>query len=39
MQNIRKTISTLAMMATVLAGSALISWPSVAVAGGGYWAG
>ena len=40
MQTIRKTIRTLAMMATVLAGAALVSGAvSVAHAGGGYWTG
>jgi hypothetical protein len=40
MQSIRKTIATLAMMATVLVGAALVSGAvSVALAGGGYWTG
>ena len=40
MQSIRKTIRTLAMTATVLAGFALVSgWLSVAMAGGGRWTG
>ena len=40
MPTIRKTIRTLAMTATVLAGAALMSgWLSVAMAGGGNWAG
>jgi hypothetical protein len=40
MQTLRKTIRTLAIMATVLAGAALMSgWVSVAMAGGGYWGG
>jgi hypothetical protein len=40
MQSIRKTIANLAMMATVLAGAALMSgWTSVALAGGNSWAG
>lgn len=40
MQSIRRTIRTLATMATVLAGAALMSgWLSVAMAGGGKWAG
>jgi hypothetical protein len=40
MQSIRKTIRTLAMTATVLAGAALISgWLTVAHAGGGFWTG
>jgi hypothetical protein len=40
MQTIRKTIRTLAMLATVLAGSALLSGAvSVAHAGGGLWTG
>jgi len=40
MQSIRKTIRTLAMTATDLAGAALMSgWLSVAMAGGGKWAG
>ena len=40
MQNIRKTISTLAMTATVLASAALMSGAvTVAHAGGGYWTG
>ena len=40
MLTIRKTIRTLAMTATVLAGAALMSgWLSVAMAVGGKWAG
>ena len=40
MQTIRKTIRTLAMTATVLAGATLMSgWLSVAMAGGGRWTG
>jgi hypothetical protein len=40
MQSIRKTITNLATMATVLAGAALVSgWSSVAIAGGGSWSG
>lgn len=40
MQSIRRTIRTLATMATTLAGAALMSgWLSVAMAGGGKWAG
>ena len=40
MQTIRKTIRTLAMMATALAGTAMVSgWLTVAHAGGGYWTG
>ena len=40
MQSIRKTIRTLAMTATVLAGAALMSgWLSAAMAGGGRWIG
>ena len=40
MQSIRRTIRTLATMAAVLAGAALMSgWLSVAMAGGGKWAG
>ena len=40
MQPIRKTIRTLAMTATALAGAALVSgWLTVAHAGGGYWTG
>ncbi len=40
MQSIRRTIRTLATMATVLAGAVLMSgWLSVAMAGGGKWAG
>ena len=40
MQSIRRTIPTLATMGTVLAGAALMSgWLSVAMAGGGKWAG
>ena len=40
MQSIRRTIRTLATMATVLAGAALMSgWLSEAMAGGGKWAG
>ena len=40
MQTIRKTIRTLAMTATVLAGAALVSGGvTVAHAGGGYWTG
>ena len=40
MQTIRKTIHTLAMATTVLAGAALMpGWLSVAMAGGGKWAG
>jgi hypothetical protein len=40
MKTLRRTIATLAMMATTLAGAALISgWVSVAHAGGGYWTG
>jgi hypothetical protein len=40
MRSIRKTIATMATMATVLAGAALISgWTSVAIAGGNSWAG
>jgi hypothetical protein len=40
MQSIRKTIRTLAITATVLAGAALLSgWLNVALAGGGWWTG
>lgn len=40
MQRIRTTISTLAMMAIVLAGAALASgWLHAAMAGGGKWSG
>jgi hypothetical protein len=40
MQSTRKKIANLAMMATVLAGAALMSgWTSVAMAGGGSWSG
>jgi hypothetical protein len=39
MQTIGKTIRTLGMTATVLAGAALMSgWLNVAMAGGGRWA-
>ena len=40
MQTIRKTIRTLTLAVTVLAGAALMSgWLSVAMAGGGKWSG
>lgn len=40
MKSIRRTIATLAMMAAVMAGAALMSgWLTVAHAGGAYWTG
>ena len=40
MKHIRNTLATLATLATVLAGAALLSgWMTVAMAGGGRWTG